>query len=96
MLQLVYYNFYTITFIIYFLYNIYKYINILDNLDLIFKPYISTLYLDLIQVKYFFHHYIFLPSGAVNVPQYLKTAQAVLVNNVFQFYFMEWCLYEEE
>jgi hypothetical protein len=27
----------------------------------------------------FFHHYFFIPSGTVFVPQYLKTAQAVLV-----------------
>ncbi len=38
--------------------------------DLIFRPYLGQI---------FFHHYIFLVSGAVFVPQYLKTAQAVLV-----------------
>jgi hypothetical protein len=54
-------------------------------LPFLFCPYILALYLDLILVKKFLH-YIFILSGAVFVPQYLKTAQAVLVIINIYFY----------
>ena len=40
-----------------------------------------------INFKSIFHHYFFIPSGTVFVPQYLKTAQAVLVNLYHHGYF---------
>jgi len=35
-----------------------------------------------LNLKSIFYHYFFIPIGTVFVPQYLKTAQAVLVNFV--------------